>query len=189
MTQGESKVNEFRYEGADKAEDDGVREPEWFYALRRSDGEDLGDYSYVTVTKSDPWHSVAEDYEDDDEAFDIELVRMDVTVVEKRTVGGPRPLCDRWRGLEQEAGTRWTVLIPGSGEDGPWPARPYEVTTLDTIEDADAFIAALPDVAHVIAYGQVHPIERSRFSVLPKEDRAWASDCSNCGHRKEEHGA
>lgn len=66
-------------------------EPESFYAVRRADGDLIGDYQWVGCSGAADWPF------DDDEDVDpgeYEIVRMTVESVTKRTFGGPPPLND-----------------------------------------------------------------------------------------------
>lgn len=162
---------------------------EWFYALRRSDGEDIGDYSFVSASKENPWKDL-DDYDEDEDAYELELVRMDVTVVETKTVGGPKEVCDEWKGLEQHAGTRWEVIIPQGRDDSTWPGRPVELNAFDTAAEADSAVATLPDVFYMHCYGmKTERIERSSLVVIPKERLAFVTNCSRCHHPKAAHRA
>lgn len=166
-----------------------TEQTEFMLAIRRTDGEDIGDdWSFLTTTATDPWKAVDGYFEDQDEPVELELVRMDITSVETRTIGGPRPVCDEWTGFEQEAGTRWEVIVPKGKDDETWPGRPVSLATFDEATEADAAIAAMPEVFHHHTYGmRTQEIERASLLVVPKDQYGYVSNCATCGHPRSDH--
>ena len=69
-------------------------EPESFHAIRRCDGEPMGDYLWMRVDGPDVWSPTCDD-DYQDEPVEYEIVRMVVEPIAKRTFGNPRcALCD-----------------------------------------------------------------------------------------------
>jgi hypothetical protein len=159
-------------------------------ALRRTDGDTIGDeFTFLITSRESPWDAVDGYFDEEDDPVEIELIRMDITSIEKRAIGGPRPVCDEWSGYEQEAGTRWEVVIPKGKDDSTWPGRPVSLATFDDPNDADAAIAAMPEVFHHHTYGmRTQEIERASLVIVPRDQFGYVSNCARCGHPRSEHG-
>jgi len=66
--------------------------PERFFAIRRTDGEQIwGEFTWMSCAGSNDW-TVAEEAAEHDEATEYEIVEMTVRSVAKRTFGDPRDL-------------------------------------------------------------------------------------------------
>lgn len=149
---------------------------ETFDALRRTDGEDLGDYSWVAFDGD--WERVTEDWCDDEEVS-LQHVRMHVEVVEDRTVGSPS--CDRWVGTSTSVA--WCVVrIPASTDEETWPGIAVDVSRhYETAEEAQAFVAALPESMHLLVHGHLVEIRRDQLVVSEPRGYTQRSDCTTCG--------
>jgi hypothetical protein len=68
---------------------------ERFYAIRRADGELMGDeYAFLTVAGPDDWSPAHDDAEDRDEPVDYELITFAIEAIAKRTLPECRE-CDK----------------------------------------------------------------------------------------------
>lgn len=167
---------------------------ETFLAMRRTDGDTIGDFTWISAaTGDDPWADIVDDLGhdgEDDDPVEIELVRMTVESIEKRTVGGPRPVCDEYEGSELPYRSAWRIMIPESGDPDRWPAggRAVALTFSDTEDEARAIFDALPDtffVHHVGAY--YSPVDKATLTVELHETEAFIPQCRKCGHPKAAH--
>ena len=86
------------------------------YAIRRADGEPMGDYSHLIVAGPHDWEPAEADSDYADEPITYELVKMDVEVVECRTL----PRCKEGCGA---VGTFWGLCQRHAEEDDPETVR------------------------------------------------------------------
>ena len=75
-----------------------MTKPQPLYAIRRADGQDMGDYSWMVVTGPGDWQVAIDDADCAEDRIDYELVRMDVTVLGMRSFGPDKPVCDAYEG-------------------------------------------------------------------------------------------
>lgn len=166
-----------------------ANEPESFYAMRRTDGEEIGDYSWVSAGGPDDWTPAEDDAEEADEPIEYELCRMTVEVVSRRTFGPSSPPCDGWEGADQYPAASWVaVILRTDGTDQTYPARDIPLKQCDTQEEADALIAALPETFHIFpTYGRLTEISRDRLTTEEQGYPSRPGRCVNCGWPKRAH--
>ncbi len=87
--------------------------PEVIYAVRRADGQDIGDYSFVVVSGPGDWTPAEDDADGIDDATVYQLVKMTVEVVATRTL----PECSE-AGCETPA-SHWGLCEAHAREDDP----------------------------------------------------------------------
>lgn len=164
-------------------------EPEFFYMVRRTDGEEIGDYSWVNASGPDDWSSV-EDYDDEDEPVEYELCKLTVEPVARHTWPARGEVCGAWQGKETPARSWVAVVLPTDGTDQTWPARDATLAHLDTQEAADGYIAALPERFHLHTGSGVTglvEVERSRLTTEPQGYGGWRESCTRCRHPYRAH--
>lgn len=161
--------------------DDG---PEFFYAVRRTDGEEIDDYTIVFASGPDDWSSV-EPYGDEDEPVEYELVKLIVEPVATRTVPGRGEVCEAWQGTPTPGASWVDVVLPTDGTEQTWPARDVSIAMLPTQEAADGYIAALPERFHLhpgTHAGGLVVVDRSRLTTEAKGYRPHHPPCERCRH-------
>lgn len=110
---------------------------ESFYAMRRTDGETMGDeWSWVNVDHADDWSHAVMEVEYGEQEIEFEIVLMTPTVVATRTFSAPR--CAECGHIE----ANHVSHCLGSFDD-PADAPKCECPTLQTAEQRRA--AALAD--------------------------------------------
>lgn len=153
---------------------------EQMYAIRRADGDLMGDYSFIVTGGPDDWQPAADDADCAEDQVEYELVRMDVTVVGSRTFGPDKPACDSYEGERSPTREWWEVVIVSQGED-TWPARDARMASRDTEVDANLEIAGLPEVFVFYDGFGAHEVRRSQLSVVHHELPGPWPDCERCG--------
>lgn len=164
--------------------------PESFYAIRRTDGEDIGDYSWVSASGPADWTAAEDDAEEAEEHIEYELCQMTVEVVQRRTFGPTSP-CDEWEGEETYPAASWvSVFLRTDGTEQTYPARDVDLQHFPTQDEADAFIASLPDTIHILpTYGHLTEISRDRLTTEAQGYPARPGRCEKCGRPKRAHEA
>lgn len=166
-------------------------EPEIQFSIRRADGEAIGDeWTFVGAKDADDWSGVED--EDSDEPVEFEMVRMELAVVDRKTFGGPQPVCDTYSGSELPFRSSWRILIPASGDPNVFPAGGREVvlTFSDTEDEARSILDALPETIFVHHVGASYsPVEKSSLYIECQEQEAFVPACRTCGHPKAAHDA
>lgn len=93
---------------------------ESFYAIRRTDGEQIwGDYAWMGCDGPDDW-TVA-DNADDEEPVEYEIVRMHVEPIARKTYGDPHDLHERVGEECQYCGEPWPCDYIRSAEGAASP--------------------------------------------------------------------
>lgn len=90
--------------------DQRAAKPEVIYAVRRADGDLLGEYLFCTVDAGD-WTPAEDDSESADDPIEYEMVRMTVEVIATRTLPQCRE-CD-------EPARHWGLCEPHARLDDP----------------------------------------------------------------------
>ena len=103
-----------------------VSEREVFHAVRRADGEPIGDFGWLMVDGPDDWP----DWLDDDEATEYEIARHEVEVVARKVL----PLCAE-TGCDEPA-KHWGLCSEHAREDDPEFFEDVP-PTLRLVEDED----------------------------------------------------
>lgn len=152
---------------------------EVMHAIRRADGDAMGDYSFIVVDGPGDWQPAIDDAECAEDRVDYELVRMDLTVLGTRTFGPDKPACDSYEGERGPAHEWWEVVIVSQGED-TWPARDARMASRDTEVDAQLEIAGLPEVFVFYDGMGAHEVRRSQLSVVHHEMPGRWPDCGRC---------
>lgn len=165
-------------------------EREVLYAIRRSDGEDMGDYSFFVTGSATDWQAAENDAEEAEEPVEYELVTFTVASVEKRTFGPQHPVCDAWQGTPTPDRSWVNVMLPTDGTEQTWPARDVSVAMLDTQEEADAYLASLPERFHLhTGHTTLIEVDRSRLTTKANGYGGFHPSCERCGHSFYAHSA
>lgn len=94
---------ELRADGTSGAE-------EVIYAIRRADGQDMGDYRFCTTTEGD-WSAAEDDADESLAPVEYQLLKMVVEVVERKVL----PLCS----ICDRPATHWGLCEAHAREDDP----------------------------------------------------------------------
>ncbi len=158
------------------------------YAIRRTDGEPVGDeYTFFTTGGPDDWSPAENEAEDFDEEVEYELVKMLVERVGVRTFGTLTPPCDEYEGTDSP-GKTWFELVIRHVSADEWPAH-SDVTLKRFEEHADAsrYWDAMPESFLFHSSYEAHEVKRHQLSIVTREYAPLRGDCDNCGRSYFKH--
>lgn len=168
---------------------DTTTEAEIMYAIRRADGEELGDYSFI-VTSDTTLERAAKDYADEDyEPAEFELIKMTVEVIERRMIGPSPEPCAKWTGHTSPRRSWVAVEIRPDGSKETWPMNMTSLKHCDSQAEADQYIERMPDEFYVHPGQEPVLINRSRLTTRHQSIGPYFGNCDTCHWAKEKHGA
>ena len=164
-------------------------QPEVLYALRRPDGDDIGDYSFLTTNGPDDWSAARDCAAGNDEPIEFEMVRLTLEPTERRSFPILGDVCDQWTGHESPGRTWYAVEVEPDGTEQNWPVRPASLRHLDSDIEAQEYIARMPEEFWVHPGVEPALVRRSQLGYRRSSIPGYAENCTECGHPKAEHEA
>lgn len=157
------------------------------WLLRRTDRDDMGDYSHYVTTEGD-WSPAKDDADCAEEATEYEMVRAALEVVERRTFSGWQHPCDEWTGETLTGRSWWAVLLRPDGTNDTWPVHAASILHVDSEREGWDWIDALPEPAwFVVPLGKTQQIDKRRLTVERHGFGPSYGACRTCGHLRERH--
>lgn len=99
--------------------------------------------------------------------------------------------CGRWEGDVRPGRAWWTIVLEASGSEDVWPVIDATITHRDTREQAEAWIASLPEQIRLVhthaAADGFQTIERDRLRIERSGFGESVSACHRCGHSIDDH--
>jgi len=99
-----------------------------------------------------------------------------------------REPCAKWNG-ERYPLKRWfDVAVPASSEEGQWPVIDASVSHCASREEAEAFVASLPETFLCVAgAGSTGLARRDQLTITEKGYGGTETECLDCGWPRQEH--